>query len=468
MPARSSYDLVIVGMGSAGMVAAEFAATLPLRTLAVERERVGGDCLWTGCVPSKALLAAGKVAHAMRTADRFGIRAVEPDVDLPAVWARVRAVQAELAATTDSPERFRAEGVELVMGAARLTSPTSVTIEGHGEVRTRFVLLATGSRPAVPPIDGLEEAGYVTSGRLFELTDPPGSVVVIGGGPIAVELAQAFVRLGIAVTVLQDTDRLLEREEPSLTAVLQDVLRAEGVDLRLGVRADRVTVGVDGCKIVHAAGERFAAQEIVVATGRRPVVDGLGLEEIGVALGPQGVLVDGAMRSSVKNVYAAGDLAGGTLFTHSAGFEAARAVRNMAFPGTSKAEFGVPWCTFCDPELAHAGLTEAQALERWDDGVEVLRHELVESDRARAEGHPEGAVVLVTHKGRLVGASVLAPGAGEVIGELALAIEREMDLAELAGVVHVYPTISIAIQQLAAIAAFRKAEKLRFLVRSKA
>ncbi|HEX2192475.1 MAG TPA: FAD-dependent oxidoreductase [Acidimicrobiales bacterium] len=465
------YDLVIVGMGSGGMVGAEFAATLGLRVAVVERGRVGGDCLWTGCVPSKALLASAKAAHTMRIADRYGLPSVVPEIDTSLVWKRIRAVQQEVASTDDDPDRYRAMGVEIVTGDARLTGPNTVRVSGttgDQELETRFVLLCTGSRPAVPPIEGLREAGFVTSENLFELERGPASVVMIGGGPIAIEMAQGFTRLGIAVTVLQKGPGILPRDEPSLVAILTGILREEGVDLRLKVETARVTVE-DGRKVVHgtASGEaaRWAAEELLVAVGRRANVEGLGLEELGVEMGPRGVVVDQRMRTNVPSLYAAGDVAGRFLFTHSAGYEAVRAVRDMFFPGRGTVTDFVPWCTFTDPELAHAGLTEAEARERHGDGVEVWRLDLAHSDRARAEGEAQGAIVIVTHEKKVVGAHILAPAAGEMIHELAVAVDKGMKLTELASVIHVYPTLATSVGQLAAEAAFEGAKRLRWLVR---
>ena len=466
------YDLVIVGMGSGGMVASEFAATLGLRVAVVERGRVGGDCLWTGCVPSKALLASAKAAHAMRVADRYGLPSVVPEVDTSLVWKRIRAVQQEVATTDDDPERYRAMGVEIVAGAARLTGPNTVQVtsaDGSArELETRFVLVCTGSRPAVPPIEGLREAGFVTSENLFELERGPSSVVMIGGGPIAVEMAQGFARLGMGVTVLQRGPGILPRDEPDLVEVLTRILRDEGVDLRVNVETTRVTVE-GGQKVVHGteAGEpsRWGAEELLVAVGRRPNVDGLGLEEVGVEMGPKGVIVDQRMRTSAPSIYAAGDVAGRFLFTHSAAYEGVRALRDMFFPGKGTVTDFVPWCTFTDPELAHAGLTVAEARKRHGDDVEVWRLDLAHSDRARADAAAEGAIVIVTHDKKVVGAHILAPSAGEMIHELALAISQGLKFSDVASMVHVYPTLSTSIGQLAAEAAFEGAKRLRWLVR---
>jgi pyruvate/2-oxoglutarate dehydrogenase complex dihydrolipoamide dehydrogenase (E3) component len=463
----AKYDLIIVGMGSAGMVAAEFAPKLGIKVAAVEGHRVGGDCLWTGCVPSKALLASAKAAHTMRNADAYGLQAVEPQIDTARVWARIHAIQQQLASTDDNPERFRAEGVDVLLGPARLTSAGTVRV-GEDEHETRYILLATGSRPAAPPIEGLAEAGYLTSERIFELDRAPPSLVMLGAGPISIELSQALVRLGVRVTVLQKGASVLEREEPALAERLLRKLRAEGVGLEVGVDVDRVSVSEDSTsKTVHAGERSWTAAEIFVGAGRRPNIEGLGLEEAGVEVSRRGVVVDDRLRTSVKTIYAAGDVAGRWIFTHSAGYEAARAVRNMFLPGSSGGAFLVPWCTFTDPELAHAGLTEAQArAEHGADAVRVWRQDLAHSDRARADSAADGEIRIVTAKGRIVGAHALAPSAGELIGELALAIDRKLKITELASLVHVYPTIAIAIQQVAGEAAYASAEKYSWLVRS--
>ncbi|TMM15837.1 MAG: hypothetical protein E6G01_09400 [Actinobacteria bacterium] len=363
------HDLVVVGMGSGGMVAAEFAAgTLGLQVAVVERGRVGGDCLWTGCVPSKALLASARAAHVMRHADRYGIRPVEPDIDSSMVWKRIRTVQQEIASTDDDPARFSAMGIDVVRGDCRVTGPHSVAVtgaDGSRDLEARFILLCTGSRPAIPAIGGLEQAGFLTSESVFELDRAPGSITMIGGGPVAVEMAQAFARLGVRTTVLQKGPRILPRDEPELVEVLTRRLIDDGVDLRLNVETESVAVTAQG-KVVagveNGTASSWTSEQLLVATGRRPNVEGLGLEEVGVDLGPRGVEVDRRMRTNVSSIYAAGDVAGRFLFTHSAGYEAVRAVRDMFFPGKGTVTDFVPWCTFTDPELAHAGAARPRAL----------------------------------------------------------------------------------------------------------
>jgi pyruvate/2-oxoglutarate dehydrogenase complex dihydrolipoamide dehydrogenase (E3) component len=331
------------------------------------------------------------------------------------------------------------------------------------------VLLCTGSRPAVPPVPGLAEAGFLTSENVFELERAPRRLVAIGGGPIAVELAQGLTRLGTAVTVLQRGPRVLARDEPELVEILTRRLIDEGVDLRLGVDVLAVAVE-DGTKVVTGTegGQpaRWEADELLVSVGRRPNVEGLGLEKVGVHVGPKGIEVDDRMRTSVPSVYAAGDVAGRHLFTHSAAHEALRAVRDMFFPGRGTVSDLVPWCTFTDPELASAGLTEAQARERHGDGVKVWRLDLAHSDRARADGEAEGRLIAVCGpRGRLLGAHVLAPRAGEMIHEPALLIRTGGKLTDLSKLIHVYPTLSTSLGQLAAEATFAAALRLRWVTR---
>ena len=466
MPDR--YDLIIVGMGSGGMVAAEFASTLDIKVAVVERDKVGGDCLWTGCVPSKALLASAKVAHHMRTADHYGIEAVEPNVDSAKVFERIRSIQRRIADTDDNADRFRDMGLDIHFGPAQLAGPNEVSVNGSN-LEGRYILLCTGSRPVVPPIDGLEDAGFLTSENVWELERAPESMIMIGGGPISIEMAQGFNRLGVKTTVLQKGPGILPRDEPSLVEVLQSKLVDEGVDLRLNVETERVTVE-NGHKVIHGTengeAKTWRAQEILVGAGRRPNVEDLGLEELGVEVGRRGVVIDARSRTNVPSVYAVGDLGGRYLFTHSAGYEGVRAVRDMFFPGKGKVTSFVPWCTFTDPELAHAGLTTKEAMEEYgEDDVEVWRQDLTHSDRARADGADEGAVIVVTAKRKVVGAHILAPAGGEMIHELALAIQQEMKFTDVANLIHVYPTVATAHGQLAAEAAFESAQKYRWLVK---
>lgn len=470
-----SYDLVVIGMGSAGLTATEFATGLGLRVAVVEQARIGGDSLWTGCVPSKALVASAKVAHTMRNAHRVGIGSVEPVIDLPTVWRRARSVQAEIAATDDNPHRYRQMGAELITGHARLTGASEVTVQADDGattvLETRFVLLCTGSRPHIPPIDGLSTDWCLTSENLFQLNAPPASLAIIGGGPMGVEMAQALQRLGVEVTVFQRAHTLLPRLERSLVARLAAMLAEEGVvvhttaDVRSCVRRPdglvdvEATVGHDG----RAVNLRVAG--VLVAAGRTANTGDLGLEDLGIDVTERGMQVDDRGRTAVRTVYAAGDAAGRRYLTNSAGYEALRAVRDMFFPGKGNVDSAIPSCVFSDPELASVGLTVDQAEEQFGTDSDSWRIDLAHNDRARTDAHSEGSVVIVTAKGRIVGAHLLAPNAGEMVHELSLAIHRELRLEELAEAVHVYPTVAGAIGQLAAESAYEKAHRLRWMMK---
>ena len=464
------YDLVIIGLGSGGTLAAEFAAgELGLRVAAVERDRIGGDCLWTGCVPSKALIASARVAHTVRHAADFGVGSSGPDVDLTAVWSRLKAVQAEIASSDDSAERFRALGVDVITGSARITGYRQVTVDtgdGARELATRYTLVCTGSRPAIPPIPGLDSVEFHTSETLFDISEPPRSLIMIGGGPIATELAQAMVRLGVPTTVLEMAHRLVPRDEPELADRLGRILRDEGVDLRVATSPTAVRPGGDGVVVETVDGE-FSAAGLVVATGRHANVETLGLEKFAIPFGPGGVEVDARNRTLVPNIYVVGDAVEGRgNFTHTAAHDAVLAVRDMFFPGSGTPSQLVPWCTFTDPELAHVGLTAAEARERHGGrGVTVHRHELAHNDRARADGTTDGLILIVTAKDRIVGAHALAPSAGELIHEMALAIHFGANLDELSGLIHIYPTLAAGIGRIAAVRSFSTAKRFRILTR---
>ena len=466
----TKYDLVIIGLGSGGTFAAEFAAgELGLEVAAVEQARVGGDCLWTGCVPSKTLIASARVAHAVRTADRFGVRAGPPEVDLDAVWARIGTVRAGIATSDDSPDRFRRLGVDLVTGSGRITGYRQVTVDtddGPVVLDGRFVLVCTGSRPSMPSIPGLHDVPVLTSENLFDRSRPPDSLVMIGGGPIATELAQAMVRLGVPTTVVEMAHRLVPRDEPELADRLGRILRAEGVDLRLATTATAVRAGGDGVVVETSDGEHTAAG-LLVATGRVANVERLGLDAFGIPVTAAGAEVDGRNRTLVPSIYVVGDAAAGRpRFTHAAAHDAVLAVRDMFLPGRGAPAQLVPWCTFTDPELAHVGLTAAEARDRHGSRlVTVYRHELAHNDRARADDTTEGLLLVVTVKDRIVGAHALAPAAGELIHELALAIRFGIGVHELSELVHVYPTLATGFARIGADRSYATARRYRPLAR---
>jgi len=470
-----SYDLVVIGLGAGGLTAAEFAAGLGLRVATVERGRLGGDRLWTNCVPSKALVASAWVAHTMRTAHTVGITSVEPTIHLPTVWRRARAVQAAIAATGDNPARYRDMGIDLYSGEARLAGANEVTVQrADGQLltlQTRFVLLCTGSRPHVPPIMGLADGSYLTSDTLFDLTAPPASMAIIGGGPMGTELAQALCRLGVEVTLFQRAGALLPREERTLVERLTQVLTDEGVRIHCSADVRSVEHRPDGSADVHAVvgndGQHVHVHVggVLVAAGRAANTGGLGLEELDIAVSERGVRVDDRGRTSVRTIYAAGDVTGRRGLSSTAGNEADTAVRDMFFPGKGTLDDSAPSTVFCDPELARVGLTADEAEAAYGSDTDVWRIDLAHNDRARAQALTEGAVVVITAKGRIVGAHILAPAAGEMIHELSLAVHRQLRLDELTEAIHVYPTLAGSIGNLATEATYEKAQRLRWLMK---
>ena len=354
------YDLVIVGAGSGGLSAAAFAAQLGVRVALVEKHRIGGDCTWTGCVPSKTLLKTAKVAHEMRTADRYGLSAAEPRVDLKAVMAHVRDVIGEIA-KEESPEALRAEGIEVVLGEARFVDPHTL-VAGDTTLAARRFLIATGAHPFVPPIRGLDDVDYLTYETVWDLETLPRHLLIVGGGPIGCEIAQAFRRLGAEVTLLASRDRLLPRDDPQASRVLAKVFEEEGIRVLFEARVELVwkdeAATADGIH-VGEGGNGLVGDALLLATGRRPTVTGLDLDKAGVLYSEQGIQVDDNLRTSQQHIYAAGDCTGGLQFTHYAGWQAVMAVRNALLPGASKGVTEqVPWTTFTDPEVAHIGLTE--------------------------------------------------------------------------------------------------------------
>ena len=452
MPERS-VDLIAVGGGTAGLVTAAGGAGLGARVALVERDRLGGECLWNGCVPSKALIAASRAAHAVRTAGRLGVHAVDVRVDVDEVLAHVRQVQARIA-PHDSPERFRGLGVHVVQGAARFVDAHTVQV-GDERLRARHVVIATGTRPEVPPILGLADVPYHTNETIFSITTLPRTLLVLGGGPIGVELAQAFARLGSAVTVVEAAPAFFPREDHEIAALLRQQLEGEGVAVLLDHRA--TAVRMEGGDIVLTVASGSTTREVrgdalLVATGRTPNVEGLGLDAIGVRTDAGGVITDAGLRTSVPGVYAAGDIvSGGLKFTHVADHMARSVLRNALFPGSAPVRYdAVPWVTYTDPELAHVGLTEAEARDRYGSGIGVWRRELAGVDRVVADAGPAGLVKIISDpKGSVVGGHILAAHAGDMIGELTMAVTLKLSVGQIASVIHPYPTTAEAIRHAA-------------------
>jgi pyruvate/2-oxoglutarate dehydrogenase complex dihydrolipoamide dehydrogenase (E3) component len=431
-------DVCVVGAGSGGLSVAAATAQLGLATVLIERGAMGGDCLNTGCVPSKSLIAAARAAYAVRSAGRFGIAAGEPRVDHAAVAAHIAAVIAAIA-PHDSQERFEGLGVRVIRAHARFIGPDRLEAGGV-EVRARRFVLATGSRPFLPPIPGLDAVPVLTNETVFTLAERPRHLLVIGAGPIGLELAQAHRRLGADVTVLERATAL-PKEDPELASVVRAALAAEGVVLREGVEIARVDAAAEGLAVVLAGGGRVVASHLLVAAGRRAEVEDLGLAAAGIKAGPAGVKVDARLRTTNPRVFAVGDVAGGPQFTHLAGHHAGIVVRNIAFRLPAKAAApALPRVTFTDPELAQSGLTEAEARAA-GHRVEIARWPFAENDRARTEARPEGLVKAVLgRRGRILGCGIVGAEAGELILPWVLAIERRLPLSALATTIAPYPT----------------------------
>jgi pyruvate/2-oxoglutarate dehydrogenase complex dihydrolipoamide dehydrogenase (E3) component len=433
-------DLCIIGAGSGGLSVAAGAVQMGASVVLIEKHRMGGDCLNTGCVPSKALLAAAHAAEAVRTSGRFGVNGHEPAVEFRRVHAHVHGVIAAIA-PHDSVERFEGLGVTVIRAAARFTGPEAVEAGGQ-RIRARRFVVATGSSAALPPVPGLAETPYLTNESVFDLTDRPDHLLVLGGGPIGIEMAQAFRRLGAQVTVLERAS-ILPKDEPEAVAILRTVLRREGVVLHEGAQIAAVRRAANGVEVTLGDGTRIAGSHLLVAAGRRPNLQGLGLEEAGIATTPRGITVDAGLRSSNRRVFAIGDVAGGPQFTHIAGYHAGIVIRNALFGLPAKADYAaLPWVTYADPELAHVGLTEADARAAGHD-VSILGHALAGNDRAQAEAATEGMIKVVLGKGgRILGATIVAPRAGEMIGLWGLAIQKRLKIGAIASSLAPYPTMS--------------------------
>jgi pyruvate/2-oxoglutarate dehydrogenase complex dihydrolipoamide dehydrogenase (E3) component len=438
------FDLLVIGAGASGLSVAAGAAQLGVKTALVERDHMGGDCLNVGCVPSKALLAAAHAANAIRGSGRFGLRMPSPEVDWDAVRSHVQGVIAAIA-PNDSAARFTALGVTVLRGEARFTGPDSVAVDGRALTARRFVI-AAGSRAVVPPIAGLAEMPHWTNADLFDLAVQPGHLLILGGGPIGLEMADAFAGLGCRVTVIE-ASTIANRDDPELVLGLRLALTRRGITILEGAE---VAAAEPGPTLVLKDGRRVAGTHVLVAVGRRPNLEALNLEAAGVAASRSGVVTDPGLRSpGNKRVYVVGDIAdpvgiGPRAFTHVGLYHAGIVIRRALFRLPAKLNYAaLPRVTYTDPELAQTGMTEAEAK---DSGlaIRILRWPLSENDRAVAERDEAGMVKLIVSGNRVVGAGILAPHASEMIGQWSLAISRKIPLSALAGLIVPYPTRSEA------------------------
>ncbi len=438
------YDLAIIGAGSVGLIAADFSVKLGARVALLEKDRIGGDCTWSGCVPSKSLLKVAKVAHDLRTASTFGIQSQPPVVDMVQVREYLRSTIRQIYKGT-TPEALRQKGMDILLGPVSFVDPLTLTV-GDQRISAKKILIATGAGPVLPSLPGLSEVPFSTYRQIFENDRLPASMVVIGGGPVGAEIAQAYQRLGTQVTIF--AERLLPKEEPEASEILLRVLNREGLQV---VPERAVSVEQSGHRVgVHSAGRRIECNLLLVAAGRKPTIDGLNLEAAGINYSDNGIEVNDHLQTSTATIYAAGDVLGGEQFSHLAGWQGFQAARNALLPGSSSGFSSVmPRITFTDPEIAQVGLTSAQALVAHSDAV-VSTWPISRVDRAVCDNDCEGMIkIIATPSGTILGATIVGHRAGEAIMEIVMAMQKKLNVSDLASAIHPYPTYNSGIQLLA-------------------
>ena len=438
--ARIQTDICVIGGGSGGLSVAAGAVQMGARVVLVEGGKMGGDCLNYGCVPSKALLAAARAAQAQRGGAAFGVAPITPQIDFAAAKDHVARTIAAIE-PHDSPERFRGLGVQLIEAYGAFTSPTELQAADATITARRFVI-ATGSSPALPPIPGLDSVPFLTNETIFDLREAPGHLLILGGGPIGMEMAQAHRRLGCRVTVIEGA-QALGRDDPEAATLVLARLRAEGVEIVEGAQVERVAGRAGAIELQVAGGTAFVGTHLLIAAGREPNTERLNLPAAGVRTGPQGVVVDDRLRTSNRRILAIGDVAGRGQFTHVAGYHGGLVVRAAALGLPIRLrDDHIPHVTYTDPELAQIGLTEAEARKKFGAGLSVIRQGFDGNDRATAEGRTEGLLKLMVVRGRPVGVTIAGPQAGELIGLWSLAIANRLKLTAIAGTVLPYPTLN--------------------------
>ena len=445
-------DICVIGAGSGGLSVAAAAAAFGVDVVLIEKGKMGGDCLNTGCVPSKALLSAAKAARSVRSAAAFGVNAKLEGIDFSKANDHVHSVIAAIE-PHDSVERFEGLGVTVIKSQGHFVSPDCVVTDKH-EIRARRFVVATGSTAAVPPISGLDTVPYLTNENIFELREAPAHLIIIGGGPIGLEMAQAHRRLGSRVTVIEG-QKALGKDDPELAAIVLDQLRAEGVDLKEHSSVEAVEqrgeeIVVKWSSVSDITGET-SGTHLLVAAGRSPNVEGVGLEAAGIDFDRRGIKVGPDLKTSNRKVYAIGDVTGGLQFTHVAGYHAGLVIRSILFRLPAKEDRSIiPWVTYTSPELGHVGLTEQEARHKHGEKVRVLSADYSGNDRARAEGISKGRLKLVVGpKGRVLGADIAGAQAGEIINLLSLAVAKKLTVKDLAGFVSPYPTLGELVRRAA-------------------
>lgn len=440
-------DVVIIGGGAAGLVVASVAAQLGIDVVLINKQAdMGGDCLHFGCVPSKALLKSASIAHAMRHANHWGIGSVQPQVDIREVNAAIKKAIDTLQ-VHDSRERFEALGCEVIVGEAYFTSASQIQVNG-ATIDARHFVIATGSTVWIPPIKGLAQVDFLTNEDMFSLPVLPKSMIVLGGGPVGVEMAQAYSRLGTDVTIVELASRLLSRSDTEASMILANTLTAEGVSIVLNSKVVEVSESDNLKQVILADGTSLAAESLLVAIGRRPVVDSLRPDEAGIRYDEKGIKVNRKMQTSNKRIYACGDVTGEMPLTHVAELQAGIVLANLVFKWPKKINYDViPSVVYTDPEVAQVGVS-VEDCKKLKHG-EVHQFDIAKLDRAITDNNKSGVATLLTNKGRIIGAHIIAPHAGELIHELALAIQEKMKVSKLTALVHAYPSYSQLNKRLA-------------------
>lgn len=453
---NEAFDVVVIGGGTAGLVTASGCARLGRKVALIEKHALGGDCLWTGCVPTKALVATAKLTHKMQNAHLYGLEPVHQTLDPRRIMDSMRESR-HVISHHDDPERFRGLGIDVIIGEARITAPGRVTV-GARTLDARDIVIATGSRTSVPPIPGLAETGFLDHATFLDQDTFPSSIAILGGGSIGIEFAQIFRRFGSEVVVVEMLDEIIFREDPDVITTIRSTLEAEGIVIRTGWTVKKASRDGDQ-KVLEIESkdgkkDRVTAAGIFVASGRRGNTENLGLEALGVKLNRSYVAVDARLRTSVPRVWACGDVHGGLQFTHVAAAEAVKLVRNMLFPGTSAVSYdNVPWGLYTDPEVGHIGMTEPEAVaEHGKDRVRVYKVPMDDVDRAIIDRTTEGFVKIVTDtKGSILGAHIVSANASSLIEEIVLARKKKIKIGELAQLISPYPSLADSIQKAAAL-----------------